>query len=204
MNEPQPHSHLLQGLDHLSVMLHVWGLKGSCVQCSYARSAVQTVRYSLSAVPADLLPDNPYDTMNQGCDFLRNHQSPSIDFATIHLWPDSWLTSVDDERRIQFARRWINCHVDVCTQLLNKPLVLAEFGWKIDGRAAYYDKVRGNESFALICTTLDFLILHCHAWRTSAVLKPFCITRCGIQLHHGCSALLHVAYICYVKAPCDV
>ncbi len=90
---------------------------------------------------ADLLPDNPYDTMNQGCDFLRNHQSPSVDFATIHLWPDSWLTDVDDERRVQFARRWINCHVDVCTQLLNKPLVLAEFGWKLDGRAAYFDKV---------------------------------------------------------------
>jgi len=90
---------------------------------------------------ADLLPDNPYDTMNQGCDFLRNHQSPSVDFATIHLWPDSWLTNVDDERRVQFARRWINCHVDVCTQLLRKPLVLAEFGWKLDGRAAYYDKV---------------------------------------------------------------
>jgi len=42
---------------------------------------------------------------------------------------------------VQFARRWINCHVDVCTQLLRKPLVLAEFGWKLDGRAAYYDKV---------------------------------------------------------------
>ena len=80
--------------------------------------------------------------MNQGCDFLRNHQSPSIDFATIHLWPDSWLTNGDDEKRVQFAQRWINCHVDVCTQLLNKPLVLAEFGWKLDGRAAYFDKVR--------------------------------------------------------------
>ena len=101
--------------------------------------------------PADLLADNPYDTMNQGCDFLRNHQSPSIDFATIHLWPDSWLTNVDDERRIQFARRWINCHVDVCTQLLRKPLVLAEFGWKIDGRAAYFDRV----SFTA-CSTMLF------------------------------------------------
>lgn len=95
----------------------------------------------LPSCVADLLPDNPYDTMNQGCDFLRNHQSPSVDFATIHLWPDSWLTNVDDERRVQFARRWVNCHVDVCTQLLQKPLVLAEFGWKLDGRAAYYDKV---------------------------------------------------------------
>lgn len=117
--------------------------------CSCARGAAHSVlRYSLSAVLADLLPDNPYDTMNQGCDFLRNHQSSSIDFATIHLWPDSWLTNVDDERRVQFARRWINCHVDVCTQLLKKPLVLAEFGWKNDGRAAYYDKVRDSTKYA--------------------------------------------------------
>ncbi|KAL3156379.1 hypothetical protein ABBQ38_000693 [Trebouxia sp. C0009 RCD-2024] len=95
----------------------------------------------LGSSTPDLLPDNPYDTMNQGCDFLRNHQSPSIDFATIHLWPDSWLKNADDERRVHFARRWINCHVDICNQLLRKPLVLAEFGWKVDGRAAYFDKM---------------------------------------------------------------
>ena len=116
----------------------------SCQVCAMQWTRVALViscSVSCVAMFADLLPDNPYDTMNQGCDFLRNHQSPSVDFATIHLWPDSWLTNVDDEKRVQFARRWINCHVDVCTQLLRKPLVLAEFGWKLDGRAAYYDKV---------------------------------------------------------------
>ena len=112
--------------------------------------------------------------MNQGCDFLRNHQSPSVDFATIHLWPDSWLTNVDDEKRIQFARRWINCHVDVCTQLLKKPLVLAEFGWKIEGRAAYYDKVCGERQYA------------------SHVLwiALFCIASCDI--HHSYVSKLHL------------
>ena len=79
--------------------------------------------------------------MSQGCDFARNHTSPNIDFATIHCWPDSWLAQATDEKRLHFARRWINCHVDVCQQLLKKPLVLAEFGWKLDGRAAYFDKV---------------------------------------------------------------
>lgn len=116
--------------------------------------------------------------MNQGCDFLRNHQSPSVDFATIHLWPDSWLTNVDDERRVQFARRWINCHVDVCTQLLRKPLVLAEFGWKLDGRAAYYDKVIvttvcGCKLWTLVNVTILFeRWTHCcnrHSVRHSAV-----------------------------------
>lgn len=120
------------------------------MSCNKARGALQAVvRNCLCPLPADLLPDNPYDTMNQGCDFLRNHHSPSVDFATIHLWPDSWLKNADDERRFQFARRWINCHVDVCNQLLRKPLVLTEFGWKVDGRAAYFDKVRSSSKTAL-------------------------------------------------------
>ena len=36
--------------------------------------------------PADLLNDNPYNAMENGCDFLRNHSSPHIDFTTIHCW----------------------------------------------------------------------------------------------------------------------
>lgn len=133
----------------------------------------------LPSCVADLLPDNPYDTMNQGCDFLRNHQSPSVDFATIHLWPDSWLTNVDDERRVQFARRWINCHVDVCTQLLQKPLVLAEFGWKLDGRAAYYDKVcqlafsHGFQLTARVCLSIILV---------SAVVTSLTLLRVPLRL----------------------
>lgn len=93
---------------------------------------------------ADLLPDNPYDFMNQGCDFLRNHSCPAIDFATIHLWADNWLGDADEDRKLQFAQRWITCHVDVCTNLLHKPLVLSEFGKKPPGkvRAAFYEMVR--------------------------------------------------------------
>lgn len=32
---------------------------------------------------ADLLPDNPYDTMKHGCDFLRHNALPCIDFCTL-------------------------------------------------------------------------------------------------------------------------
>lgn len=94
----------------------------------------------------DLLPDNPYDFMNQGCDFLRNHSCPAIDFATIHLWADNWLGDADEDRKLQFAQRWITCHVDVCTNLLHKPLVLSEFGKKPPGkvRAAFYEMVYGE------------------------------------------------------------
>jgi hypothetical protein len=104
---------------------------------------------TLSAA-AEFLADNPFDSLTLGCDFVRNHAPRSIDFATIHLWPDSWLPAggssggSSEEAALRFARRWINAHVDACAQHLGKPLVLAEFGSKPAGpaRAAFYGKVR--------------------------------------------------------------
>ena len=97
-------------------------------------------------VAAEFLPDNPYDTLSEGCDFARNHMPDCIDFATIHLWPDTWLADggqqCSEEGALRFARRWINAHVDCCARL-GKPLVLTEFGKKPAGppRAAFYQKV---------------------------------------------------------------
>ncbi len=93
---------------------------------------------------AEFLPDNPYDTLSEGCDFARNHMPDTIDYATIHLWPDSWLSGgqCSEEAALRFARRWINAHVDCCARL-GKPLVLTEFGKKPAGppRATFYQKV---------------------------------------------------------------
>ncbi|CAL5222551.1 g4932 [Coccomyxa viridis] len=92
----------------------------------------------------EFLPDNPYDTLSEGCDFARNHMPDNIDYATIHLWPDTWLSGgqCSEEAALRFARRWINAHVDCCTRL-GKPLVLTEFGKKPAGppRATFYQKV---------------------------------------------------------------
>lgn len=81
---------------------------------------------------------------------MRNHAVPQIDFATAHLWPDSWLPGgggSSEEAGLRFARRWINSHVDACAKL-GKPLVLSEFGKKPAGpaRAAFYEKVEGVPS----------------------------------------------------------
>ena len=95
-------------------------------------------------MPAEFLPDNPYDTLSEGCDFARNHMPDNIDYAAIHLWPDSWLSGgqCSEEAALRFARRWINSHVDCCARL-GKPLVLTEFGKKPAGppRATFYQKV---------------------------------------------------------------
>ena len=93
-------------------------------------------------IHADLLADNPFDTLTLGCDFARNHAPAHIDYATIHLWPDSWLPGGSEEAALRFARRWINSHVDACAAL-GKPLVVSEFGKKPAGpaRVAFYEKV---------------------------------------------------------------
>lgn len=68
----------------------------------------------------------------------------TIDYATIHLWPDTWLGGgqCSEDVALRFARHWINAHVDCCAGL-GKPLVLTEFGKKPAGapRAAFYQKV---------------------------------------------------------------
>lgn len=104
---------------------------------------------------AEFLPDNPYDTLSEGCDFARNHMPDCIDFATIHLWPDTWLAGAGgqqcgEEGALRFARRWINAHVDCCARL-GKPLVLTEFGKKPAGppRAAFYQKVCTDAPFRM-------------------------------------------------------
>ena len=104
---------------------------------------------------AEFLPDNPYDTLSEGCDFARNHMPDCIDFATIHLWPDTWLAGAGgqqcgEEGALRFARRWINAHVDCCANL-GKPLVLTEFGKKPAGppRAAFYQKVCSDAPFRM-------------------------------------------------------
>mmetsp|Transcript_30278 Transcript_30278/g.64759 ORF Transcript_30278/g.64759 Transcript_30278/m.64759 type:complete len:546 (-) Transcript_30278:376-2013(-) len=60
-----------------------------------------------------------------GQDFLANHRLEGIDFATVHLWPDTWNQSSE-----AFQERWINAHVEVAGSKLAKPLIVQEFGKK--------------------------------------------------------------------------
>lgn len=92
----------------------------------------------------------------QGCDFMRNHSISHIDFCTIHLWPDSWLQNASDDKKLDFSRHWIDCHVQCC-QDLGKPLVITEFGKKPagPGRAVLYNQVTipSTVSKSLRCQT---------------------------------------------------
>ncbi|KAJ4779159.1 hypothetical protein LUZ62_063416 [Rhynchospora pubera] len=78
---------------------------------------------------ADRLQVNPNSYAGQvGTDFIRNHQVLGIDFASVHIYPDSWLSDPSPEAHIQFVKRWMEAHIDDAENTLGMPIVFSEFG----------------------------------------------------------------------------
>lgn len=63
-----------------------------------------------------------------GTDFIANNRVPGIDFATVHSYPDQWLSSSDDQAQRNFLGRWLDAHIADAQGTLRKPLLIAEFG----------------------------------------------------------------------------
>jgi mannan endo-1,4-beta-mannosidase len=66
--------------------------------------------------------------------FIAAHQTPAIDYVTVHMWLKnwSWLTDPalgpDFEVAAERARDHVEMHTRIATDTLKKPLVLEEFG----------------------------------------------------------------------------
>jgi len=66
--------------------------------------------------------------------FVKAHQTPAIDYVTVHMWLKNWgwLTDPDltpsYERAAARARDHVEQHTALATDTLHKPLVLEEFG----------------------------------------------------------------------------
>ncbi|KAM7516229.1 hypothetical protein LguiA_005812 [Lonicera macranthoides] len=63
-----------------------------------------------------------------GTDFIANNLIRGIDFATVHSYPDQWLTSSNDESQLSFLNNWLDTHIQDAQNLLRKPLLVTEFG----------------------------------------------------------------------------
>ncbi|CAK9185138.1 unnamed protein product [Ilex paraguariensis] len=63
-----------------------------------------------------------------GTDFISNNLIGEIDFATIHAYPDIWLSGKNDDAQMEFMKRWMSSHWQDSRTILKKPLVIAEFG----------------------------------------------------------------------------
>ncbi|KAJ4822950.1 Mannan endo-1,4-beta-mannosidase 7 [Turnera subulata] len=76
---------------------------------------------------------------NIGTDFIANNRIPGIDFATVHAYPDQWLSNSNDQSQISFLNNWLNTHIQDAQRILRKPIFVAEFGksWKDSGYSPY-------------------------------------------------------------------
>ncbi|KAL9234310.1 hypothetical protein vseg_009195 [Gypsophila vaccaria] len=79
-----------------------------------------------SSIP-EKIQINPYDCQ-YGTDFIANNQISGIDFATVHSYPDQWLGNSDKEAQLTFLEKWVDQHIQDSQNILQKPVLFAEFG----------------------------------------------------------------------------
>ncbi|KAF8008223.1 hypothetical protein BT93_K2024 [Corymbia citriodora subsp. variegata] len=63
-----------------------------------------------------------------GTDFISNNQVPQVDFATAHMYPDQWLPGASEVEQAAFVAKWVQVHIQDSKTILNKPIILGEFG----------------------------------------------------------------------------
>ncbi|XP_010550422.1 PREDICTED: mannan endo-1,4-beta-mannosidase 7 [Tarenaya hassleriana] len=66
--------------------------------------------------------------VNVGTDFIANNRVPGIDFVTVHSYPDQWLPYSNDESQLDFLNKWLDAHIQDAQNVLQKPVLMAEFG----------------------------------------------------------------------------
>ncbi|KAL5991348.1 Mannan endo-1,4-beta-mannosidase 6 [Asimina triloba] len=72
---------------------------------------------------------NPNSYATQvGTDFIRNHKAFGIDFASVHIYADSWISQTITDAHIQFAKSWMGAHIEDAEKTLGMPVIFAEFG----------------------------------------------------------------------------
>ncbi|KAM7265842.1 hypothetical protein ACFE04_003525 [Oxalis oulophora] len=72
---------------------------------------------------------NPNSYATQvGTDFIRNHQSLGVDFASVHIYADSWISQTISDSHLQFTKSWIEAHIEDAEKYLQMPVVFSEFG----------------------------------------------------------------------------
>ncbi|KAF7818058.1 mannan endo-1,4-beta-mannosidase 4-like [Senna tora] len=63
-----------------------------------------------------------------GTDFISNNLIPQIDFATIHLYPEQWISNSDEAAQSAFVDKWVQSHIEDSNNVLQKPIIISEFG----------------------------------------------------------------------------
>ncbi|XP_057513418.1 mannan endo-1,4-beta-mannosidase 6-like isoform X1 [Actinidia eriantha] len=72
---------------------------------------------------------NPNTLAQQvGTDFIRNHQIFGVDFASVHIYADSWISPEISDAHIPFVTSWMQAHIEDADNVLGMPVMFGEFG----------------------------------------------------------------------------
>ncbi|GMH11065.1 hypothetical protein Nepgr_012906 [Nepenthes gracilis] len=63
-----------------------------------------------------------------GTDFIRDSQLSTIDFASVHIYPDHWLSTDKVEEKLGFVKKWMLSHIEDGDKQLMKPVMFTEYG----------------------------------------------------------------------------
>ncbi|CAM0943915.1 unnamed protein product [Alopecurus aequalis] len=87
-----------------------------------------------------------------GTDFISNNRIPTVDFATIHSYPDQWLLGSSNEAQVKFMKKWMASHIEDAAKELHKPLLVSEFGWS--SRSNGYTVGARDDYFSMVYDTI--------------------------------------------------
>ncbi|CAK0785155.1 hypothetical protein CVIRNUC_008361 [Coccomyxa viridis] len=76
-----------------------------------------------------------------GVDFVRNNKAKGIDYATMHVYVDQWLCVQEGSTtagQLDFMKTWIEVRQQAAEEDLEMPVVLEEFGCKLNARPDQY------------------------------------------------------------------
>ncbi|KAK2980076.1 hypothetical protein RJ640_000185 [Escallonia rubra] len=63
-----------------------------------------------------------------GSDFIRNSKLSTVDFASVHIYPDHWSHEQELEDKLKFVSKWMLSHIEDGDSELKKPVTFTEFG----------------------------------------------------------------------------
>ncbi|GKV03006.1 hypothetical protein SLEP1_g15373 [Rubroshorea leprosula] len=107
--------------------------------------------YGPSAPERAQFNPNSYATQ-VGTDFIRNHQALGVDFASVHIYPDSWISQTISDAHLQFTKSWMEAHIEDAEKYLNMPVLFSEFG--VSSKDPGYNSSFRDKFFSTVYNTL--------------------------------------------------
>ncbi|XP_077231839.1 mannan endo-1,4-beta-mannosidase 5-like [Tasmannia lanceolata] len=145
MNEPRCQS------DYSGRMVQAWAQEMATFTKSLDSNHLLEI--GMEGFYGDSMPEKKQNNPGYqvGTDFISNHLIKEIDFATIHAYPDIWLSGQNDNSQMEFMQRWMSSHWQDSRTILKKPLVFAEFGkskkdpgYSLSGRNSFLSAIYSN------------------------------------------------------------